>query len=347
MGAIATTSNPADFANRLQTYFNPKLLEATENELVLATYGVRQGYKINGTTIRFFRPRSANRSGVAAIAEGVTPTNKTEVAVGYVDVPLGQRGALAEITDLVLATDLLNTTQVYVVTMGADAALDLDSVIRDSLAAGLLNSDAAYGTHRFERFAGVTPTGDSSVDFATFNAMDNANAKMTRARHLANVTQLRTAKVKTIGGKYVAVTPPEVIHDIREDTVWVAAATQVNNQALYKRGVIELDGCVFVEADNGHREADVYGTYNEAGENFGVIYLGRDAFGCPNLKDKRAGGDQMRPKMIILASADKADPLNLKTTIGWKSMWGTAPFITNVAGEVPRYLVFRAKSTFA
>jgi N4-gp56 family major capsid protein len=346
MGAKVTTSNPADFANRLQTYFNPKLLTALEYELVLATYGQRKAFPAHGTSIRFFRPRAANRDGVAAIVEGTTPTNLTEVAVGYVDVPLAQRGALAEITDLVQAVDLLNTVQLHVGTMGGDAAVDMDSVIRDALQTGLADSNATYTGAFFERFAGVANSGTSSTDFASMHALSASNAKMTRARHLANVTQLRAARVKPIGGKYVAATPPQVIHDIRQDTDWLAAATQVNNQALYKRGVIELDGCVFVEHDNPFREGATYKTFSEAGENYSVQYLGADAFGCPELSNKRAGGGQMGPRMTILANADKSDPLNLKTSIGWKSFWGCKPFITNVAGDVPHYLIFRCKSTF-
>lgn len=344
--ALNTSANPADFASRIQTYFNPKLMKALDYALVIAAYGMRQAFPANGLTIRFFRPRAANTTGVGAIAEGVTPATITEVAVGYVDVSLTQRGALSVITDLVQAQDLLNTVQLHVETLGSDAALDLDTVCRNALITSLQGSDATYGANFFERFAGAPNTGVSATDFGTMNALSKANAKMTRARHLANVTQLRVARVPMIGGKYVCLTPPAVIHDIRQDADWVAAATHVNNQALYKRGQIELDGCVFVEHDNPWIEAAVYGTYNAAGENYTVTYLGQGAFGAPELSNKKAGGSPQGPRMTILSSADKSDPLNLKTYIGWKSLYGAKAFITNVAGEVPHYLNFRCKSTY-
>lgn len=345
--AAVTTSNPADFANRIQTYFNPKLLEALDFELVLANYGWRKAYPANGLTIRFFRPRAANTTGVGAISEGTTSTTLTEVAVGHVDITLAQRGGIATITDLTQAIDLINTVQLYHRTMGADAALDFDTVIRNALRTGLHNSDAAYGANYFERFAGATNTGDSDVDFGTFHALSAANAKFTRARHLACITQMRSARVPMIGGKYVVAVPPQVIHDIRQDTDWVNAATQVNNNALYKRASIMLDGGVFVEHDNPFREAATYGTYSASGANFSVFYLGDGAFGCPELSNKRAGGSQFGPRIIVLAAPDKSDPQNLKTTIAWKSLWGAGPLITNVAGEVPHYLQFRCKSTWA
>jgi N4-gp56 family major capsid protein len=220
-------------------------------------------------------------------------------------------------------------------------------VIRNALVTGLNDSNATYAAGYFERFAGVTNTGVSATDFGTFNALSAANAKFTRARHLQCVTQLRAARVPRIGGRYVAITPPQIMHDIRQDTDWVNAATQVNNQALYKRGTIELDGCVFVEADNPFREGAVYKTYSAAGANFTVFYLGADSFGCPELSNKKAGGSQMGPRITILSQPEKFDAMNLKTFIAWKAYWGAKAFITNVADEVPHYLSFRAKSTFA
>lgn len=359
MGATATTINPSDFANRAQTYFNPKLLEATDFNLVLSAYGMSKPYPAKGTTIRFFRPRGANKSYVGALSENVTTTNKTEVAVGYVDVALAQRGGLAEVTDIVQATDLLDTIRFYVPTMGSDAALDFDTVCRDALFAGLLNSNVLYkygptATQQayLERFAGIANSGNSAVDFVALKALAPGNSKLNRVRHLTMVTQMKAARIPKIGGKYVAVVAPAVMQDVRQDADWVAAATQVNNAALYKNAEIQLDGAVFVEHDNSMIEDETYGTYDDADDNnsgliYGSIYLGKDAFGIPTLTNKRAGGSQMGPRITILAQPDKSDPQNLKTTLAWKAYYGCKPLITSVSGEVPRYGILRTKSTFA
>jgi N4-gp56 family major capsid protein len=345
--AAVTTSNPADFANRVQTYFTPELLKALLYHLVLAKYGWTQKFPAIGTTIRFFRPRGANTTGVAAIAEGVTPTTLSEVAVGYVDVPLSQRGALATVTDLVQAIDLLNTVQQYVKSMGADAALDLDTVIRNALVTALNDSNATYTGAFFERFAGTVNTGVSSTDFATFNALTAANAQMTRARHLVNLTQLRASRVPLIEGKYAVLVPPQVMLDVRKDVDWVSAATRMADGSIFKNDEIELDGGVFIPHDNPWREGATYKTYSASGANFGVLYLGDGAFGTPQLDNNKAGGSPMAPRMNILTSPDKSDPLNLKTFIGWKAFYGAKALITNVADDVPHFLLFRTKTTFA
>jgi N4-gp56 family major capsid protein len=360
MGAAVTSTNPADFANRLQTYFNPKLLSALDFNLVLAKFGLSKDYPAIGTTIRFFRPRAPKTGSVVAVTEGTTPVNLTEVAVGYVDVALSQRGALATVTDLVQAVDLLDTVRTYVTTMGNDAALDLDAVVRNALVAGVLNSNTTYTYGPTaaqvgypERFGSVNPSGVSATDFAALQAATPANSKMTRIRHLTAITQLKAARVPTINGRYVAACSPAIIHDMRQDVDWVTAATRVDSgNLLFKRAELDLDGAVFIENDNGFIENDVYGTYddvNEADDNgniYSTLYLGAEAFGVPTLTSKRAGGSQMSPRIAILASADKSDPLNLKTAIAWKAFYGCKPFITNVAGEFPHYVNLRTKSTF-
>lgn len=370
--AQATTANPADFSNRTQTYFNPKLLEALQFSLRLAKYGLSEGYTTIGDTVRFFRPRKASLAGINAqaltglsvtpattpttLSEGVKPTNLTEVGVGYVDIKMTQRAGYAELTDRLQAIDLLNTLKVYTKTMGEDAALDYDTVIRNWLINGLHNADATYASGDggyFDRFAGVTNTGDSSTDWGSLYALSKANGKITRTAALGMITQLKTSKIPKINDKYVCLTSPQVIHDMRQDTTWVQTGTYQAKDQLFKDMTIELDGVVYVEQNNPWIEATTYDTeWNGTdaspadGLTYANLYLGKDSFGIPNLTNTKAGGTQQAPKLFILNQADKADPINQKTTLGWKSFFGAAAFITSVTGERPRYGILRTKSTF-
>lgn len=370
MGAIATTTNPADFASRTQTLFNPKLLEALKYSLRLAKFGQSEGYTAIGDTIRFFRPRKASLAGINAqalvglavtpsttpttLSEGVKPTNLTEVGIGYVDIKMTQRAGYAELTDRLQAIDLINTLKVYSETMGLDAALDYDTVCRNWLLSGLFGSNATYATGDdggyFERFAGVSPTGVSATDYASLLGASKASGKLTRTAALAMVTQLKTSKVPKLNDKYVCLTCPQVIHDMRQDTTWVQTGTYQAKDQLFKDMTIELDGVCYVEQNNPWAEGATYGTETTTDPGDGLVYsnifLGKDAFGIPNLSNAKAGGSQQAPKLIILNQADKADPINQKTTIGWKSFFGAAAFITNVTGERPRYGILRTKSTF-
>lgn len=348
--SLISLANPGDFASRVQAFYNPKLQDALKFNLALAPYGLQGKYPagaVSGVpTVRFFRPRIANTVGVGAITEGTTPTTLSEVAVGYVDVPLTQRGQLAKVTDLVLATDLLDTVKLYTQTMGADAALDLDTVCRNALLTALNDSNATYTGANFERFGGTANTGTSSTDFTTLVGKAANASQMTRSENMKCITQLKAAKVPQINGKFVAITPPEVIHDLRQDTTITAAFQYSDVQALYKNAQLSLDGCVFVEATNPFRET-AYKTYAAAGAIFSTIYLGAAAFGVPGLDNVKAGGSPFSPQLIIINKPDHSNPLGLYVQLGWKAMYGAKALITNVAGEVPHHLVFRSKSTFA
>lgn len=380
--AAATTANPADFADRQQTLFNRKIMKALQFNLALARYAKTEGYTPNGRTIRFYRPRKANLSGinaesVAAFTRTIVPLAAnaptaltegsdagiayTEVGLGYVDISQGQRLGAATVSDIASALDLFNTVSVYTKTMGEDAALDYDRVCRDSLIDALYNSDAAFfagidGGY-FERFAGVPNTGVSAADFATLAGLDKVNGKISRGDGLGIVTQMADAKIPTIGGNYVAIASPRVTHDIRRDELWLRAAT-FKGDPLYKNLDLMLDGVAYVKAHNPWSEYNVYGTQSvtDAGGGliYSTIYLGEDAFGAPNLSNSKAGSSQQAPKITILDKPDKSDIANRKTVLSWKSYYGAAPFIAknetgganNAIGERPRYVVLRSKSTF-
>ena len=48
----------------------------------------------------------------------------------------------------------------------------------------------------------------------------------------------------------MCITPPQVLHDMRQDTTWTQTGTFQDKQALFKDLAIMLDGVAFVEANN-------------------------------------------------------------------------------------------------
>lgn len=381
MGAATIlTTAPADFANRQQKYFSRQLLKALLYNLRLGSFGLAKELPANSAadTIRFFRPRRAkkgtNTQGPRALTESTTPSESDGAAIGYVDIQLKQRGDLSSVSDIVRAIDLFDTLQVNSQTMGADAALDFDFVCSHAICSqpGTADSDGApnpipvgqttmYNSNTsYERFAGVVNTLNSANDFATFAALSNSNAKFTRAFHIGCVTRLKGVAgkpgVPMINGKYICALPPEIMADLRQDAVWIASAQYNNNRAagsLDQWVEFELDGCRFIENQSPWIEtAGNYGKYspdandNVANNIYAALYLGAEAFGVPKLSGMRAGSDPKAPSLIILDKPDKADPLNQKTTFGWKAYYQAGLLWTNEATDVPRVVVARCKSTY-
>lgn len=317
--------------------------------------------------------------------DGTTLTPRTTGApIGYVDIMLQQRGDLTDVSDIVRAIDLFDTLAVNSKTMGADAALDFDFVCSHAICsqAGTADADGTpnpiptgqttlYGSNTtFERFAGVTNTLVSATDWASLAALSASQGKFTRAAHIGMVTRLRgvggVPGVPMINGKYVAFLPPEVMSDLRQESTWLSSAVYNNNRAagsLDQWVEFELDGCKFVEHTSPFIEAAVadggggYGVYgastaSQAGGSvsaniYSCIYLGAEAFGVPKLSGMRAGSDPKAPSLIILDKADKADPLNQLTTLGWKAFYQAGLLWTNEATDLPHCGVLRCKSAFA
>lgn len=380
-GAAITTTNPADFANREQKLFDRKLNKALAFNLRLGSYGTAKPLtqKMGADTIRFFRKRRATRKFIGNLTEGVKPTNLTEVTTGYVDCKVLQRGGLATMTDLVLVIDIFDTKSTYSTSMGEDAALDFDSVCSHAICSqpGLADQDGTpnpipagttytnggtmYGSNtNFERFAGIPFSGNSANDFASLAAASANAGRMTRAIHLGAMTRMKGVNgnpgVPSIAGRYPVLCPPEVIGDMRQDTVWTNAAVfnNIKDIGLFPWAEFQLDGGVFIEHNAPFIEncGGTYGQYdnsNAAGpiQNiYSVIYLGQDAFCVPKMGGSVSGSDPMSPSMIILDKADKADPLNQIMTLGWKSHYQAILFLTNEASDQPHLVVQRVRSTF-
>lgn len=305
--------------------------------------------------------------------EGVPPTPQTAgAAVGYVDIQLQQRGDLSSVSDIVRAVDLFDTLAVNTKTMGDDAALDFDLVCARAICGkpGQADSDGTpspipvgqttlYGSNtNFERFAGVVNTLNSQSDFNTLAAESTTAGRMTRDAHLGMVTRLRgiggVPGIPMIGGKFKSIIPPEVMLDLRKDSVWLAAAEFNNTDkiGIDKWVSFTLDGCDFVEATNPYIEtAGNYGSYSPdpngvlSNNIYSCIYLGQEFFGVPKLSGMRAGSDPRAPSIIILDKADKSDPLNQQTTFGWKAFYQAGLLWTNEPTDLPHGGILRTKTT--
>lgn len=370
MGAQASTTSPADFANRRTAYLERKMLETLMYNLRLHQFADKKSVPAKGTSFaRFFRAAKAKRTA-QNLTEGVQNLNKTQVGVGNLDCYFNQRGDDFEISDIAEATDVLDTLRIYMKTIGNNAALDYDFVMWASIVANattanlakalglgaaqttLYNSNNTYGkvgAQYFERFAGVVNSGNNANDFATLGGLSRAQGCFTRKEHLRAMTQLRANDVMPPDGKaYPVIVPPEVKFDIRQDVTLVAAMTYRDNNKLYKWEDFELDGGAFIESTNPWVEtvAGGYGNYTAGGNIFTLLYLGDDAYGTVLIDDKRPGGSPAAPKIVILDKPDKSDRYNQFVAGSWKSFYGSILKITSDASDVPHVCSLRCQSQF-
>lgn len=332
--AMQSTTNPADVADRLQKHFSKKLLHHAINTLVMDQFALLADLPKNAGSkeIAWFRRGEASTSDIQTLTEGVAITTFREIALTRITATLVQRGEAAKISDVLRLIDMFEPLQQNIQQMGEDAALDADTIARNSIITG--QADANSGQ---ERFAGVPPTGDSSDDFGTLSGLSTAAGKITRPLALGAITQLRVNKAPKINGYYVSVICPQVAHDFVQDPDWLEGSKYSDIQRLWKGEIGMLDGVKYVEHTNPFRET-VYGTYAAAGAVYSTLFLGRDAYGVPKLAGT---GSPFKPSVIINDKPDKSDPLGQFIVAGWKAFYVGKLLNTNFVVNV------RSKSTFA
>lgn len=377
--AIATTTNPASFDARRAVVFERLILKTLMIQLRMEQFADKKTEKSKGCLfVRFFRVQRGARTA-QNLQEGVTNLNNTTVNVGNLDCYLNQRGDDFTITDIVEATDILDTLKIYSKNIGLNAAIDYDCIIAASILGNATTNNLAialglggaqttlYGSSAggmnllggqgyWERFAGVPNTGNSANDWATLNGLTASQAKFTRTDNLRAITQLKTNDVMPPdGNSYPCVVSPSVVFDIRQDQTLVGAMQYRDNQLLYKWEKFELDGAAFVESTNPWRE-NAYGTNLGAPSNTGApgtgniyanLYIGEDAFGTVLIDDKKSGDSPAAPKINILDKADKSDPYNQRVVGAWKSYYGSILKLTNDPTDCPHVVASRVQCTFA
>ena len=127
------------------------------------------------------------------------------------------------------------------------------------------------------------------------------------------VAKLRAANAPTIGGKYVAIVHPYVAYDLMRDPEWINAHQYTNSTNLYEGEIGEIAGVRFVQTS----EAKIYkdDTCPDGLAVFGTLFLADGAYGVTEIT---GGGLQTIVKQK--GSAGTADPLDQRSTVGWKAI---------------------------
>ena len=298
----ATGDGAGDVKNSLQDYFSRELLRTIEDNLVLSQFASKQALpeKSGGDlTMKFFRYAKGAASNVSSLTEGTTPTANV-LQLESVSADLAQYGQVIDITDLLTALELFNNVEQATLRIGRDAALKLDEIIRNEVFSNV-------GTTAGDVFSG-TATDYTFADITAADALDFLDA----------ATGLKINNASQIDGYYVGVIGPQISRDLMNDSQWINAHHYAEPEARLRGEVGRLHGIRFVETSVPHRlvTGSQY-TYNAAGTAYGSIVFGDQAYGVPSLSSQ----SPFAPSVTITSGADKSDPLNQKTRVGFKALY--------------------------
>jgi N4-gp56 family major capsid protein len=319
--------NTTTFANQYQKFFSKQLLTYAIQALALAQFGQKAPLPKKGGTnsIRWFKYGVPSTSAIQTLTEGtpISSANYRTLSQTVVDATLAQYGQVIQLTDVLLATEFFDSLKQATKTNGEDAALHMDTVIRNVLIAAATNKRYSQG---LATFAALSAASTSAGCFVATDALDA-------------VTNLKINRAPMHNGGYVAIAPPQITRDLQRDTDWLEAAKYSNVQSLYKGELGSFHGLRFVEATNPFRETSggTEGTFSSSGGVYSTVVLGAEAFGVPDL----AGNSPFSPQVIINDKADKSDPLNQTVTVGFKTYWAAKELNTD------NFVVIRSKTRYA
>ena len=291
-----TTSNTTgnDLTAEMKTFYEKTLLEAARPSLVHQQFGKKVSIPArNGRTVEF-RKFSSLKKALTPLTEGVTPDGDT-LNVEPVVAACYQYGNYVTLSDLLeleaIDPIIANTTK----EIGENAALTLDTVTRNELQAG---TNVMYAPNS----QGVVPS--SRADITSDN-------KVTSKVVLKATTKMRKNNVPTIDGDYVWIIHPSVEEDVMSDEKWIEVQKYTDNvKKVYSGEIGRLYNMRFVRTT----EAKIYQAGTELAPNavYGNLVLGKDGYGVVDV----AGGIEVIVKQK--GSAGSNDPLNQRSTIGWK-----------------------------
>lgn len=247
------------------------------------------------------------------LVEGVPP-DVEDLTIAYDEVTAYQAGRLIGLTDVALAESPHDLIAVAADRVAYNAAATIDKYIADIVLAGTASTI----------FAG---TGNAATaDVAAGDVLSGTDIK----RAVASLASRNVQRFPD--GYYHAIINPAVVLDLQSDTDvggWMDANKYTNSSPLLSGELGRYAGVRFMEssasgihADSGTSSIDVYST---------VVY-GPGAW---------VFGDLQTLRTYFVRGADKSDPLDQVTKIGWKAMFGAA--LLDAAGA--RYVRIESASS--
>ena len=289
----------------MKTFYDMTLIDEASANLVHAQFGQKRPIPKNGGKTIEFRKFAPLAKAITPLTEGVTPDGKS-LSVSTITATVSQYGDYITQSDVLELTALDNTILEATKLLGRQAGVTLDTVVRNVMQSG---TNVTYCPKIVADGAETAVTSRSGLD----------NTCQLTVKVLQQVVaKLRGQNAPTINGKYVAIIHPYAAYDLMRDPEWIDAHKYTNVGNLYEGEIGEIAGIRFVQTT----EAKIY-----SGGVFGTLVFGDGAYGVTEIT---GGGLQTIVKQK--GSAGTADPLDQRSSVGWKAI-ETAELL------IPQYLV--------
>ena len=296
---VVQTTLLSGLTPEMKTFYDMTLIDEAGANLVHDQFGQKRPIPANGGMTIEFRKFAPLAKAVTPLTEGVTPDGKS-LTVTSVTATVSQYGDYITQADVLELTALDNTIIEATKLLGKQAGSTLDTVVRNVLQSG------TNVTYCPKIVSGAETAVNSRANL-------DATAQLTVDVVQQVVAKLRAQNAPTINGKYIGIVHPYVAYDLMRDPEWIDAHKYAQPENLYTGEIGEIAGVRFVQTT----EAKIYtGDGRPSGlAVFGSLFLGDGAYGATEVT---GGGLQTIVKQK--GSAGTADPLDQRSSVGWKAI---------------------------
>lgn len=301
-GQVGYNSSGTELTLEQRTFYDRNLLSRLLPSLVYLPFGqIRPMPRRSGQIVQWRKFESLSIPG-AALLEGVSP-NPSDLTMSQISVTPEQWGDFVRISDVL---DLTAPDPVLIeagALLGEQAALTMDSKVRDVITAG---TNVQYASN-------ATNTGTVQ---ATMLLTTNEVREAVRTLQTSNVPKLASildastgVGTKPIAAAYIGIIHPKTLFDLKKDAGFVPVHEYASPGQALPGEVGSVDEVRFVMSSNAKIKA---GAGSGPCDVHCTMILGRDAFGVVS----PAGVEN-----IIKDFGAGDDPLNQRATSGWKAFF--------------------------
>jgi N4-gp56 family major capsid protein len=309
------TTTITQVAPGVQAFYDRNLLSRAQPNDVHGRFGQKRPIPKNGGNQIKFRRYSQLSAATTPLTEGVTPGG-SQLAVTDVTTTLSQYGDFITMSDMVSMTNQDPVVTEATDVLGDQAGTSIDQVRRDVLVAG---TTVAYASGVANRLSLVNKLLAADLDKA-IRYLKGQNAKMYFGDMIDPTDAVGTGSVRK---SFIGIVHPDTEYDLENISGYRSVSDYGSQEGViqdeigaYKniRFVTSTNCKIWTNATTGFTAG--YKSSNGGSNNdvYATLIIGAEAYGVSPL-----AGNAMSTYVKSLGSAGSADPLEQRSTVGWKA----------------------------
>lgn len=293
----------------IQAFYDKNLLMRSVAYFVHDKFGQAKSLPTKSSETIKFRRYSNLAAATTPLTEGVTPAG-SQLAVTDITAAVVQYGDFVTLTDKIAMHVEDNVVMEATDILGDQAGLTVDTVWRDAVIPNLANS-----TILTVAGAGTTEAALVAADIITAAALDQSilSLKNNLAKKFTGViTGSTSVGTSPIRAAYMSIVHPDVVYDLENITGYKNASEYASQGDIQEGEVGAYKDIRFIETTQGYINVDGGAA---AVDTYHTAIFGKEAYGVVTLRGKAKMDVYVKP----LGSGGTSDPINQRSTVGWKA----------------------------